>query len=149
MPITTLVEPYRSIPGAPYAKAIPAIYRKQDYIGILNLGEEDVIIPRGTKIGIALPMKVGQRAPDPSPEDEPAIKATRDGDDVQSIYDELKLDQNEILKQNPQLMADLKTLVREYSDIFSSPERAIGKTDLVEISSWFLGPGPRRRPVGL
>ena len=123
MPITTLVEPYRSIPGAPYAKAIPAIYKDQDYIGILNLGEEDVTIPRGTKIGVALPMKVGKRTLDPSPEDEPAIKTTRDGDNIQRIYDELKLDRNEILKQNPQLMADVKTLVREYSDIFSSPER--------------------------
>ena len=75
MPITTLVEPSRSIPGAPYARAIPAIYRKQGYIGILNLGEEDVIIPKGTEIGLALPMKAGQRALDPSPEDEPAIKS--------------------------------------------------------------------------
>ena len=30
-------------------------------------------------------------------------------------------------------MADLKALVKEYRDIFSSPERAIGKTDLVEM----------------
>ena len=147
MPITTLVEPSRSIPGAPYARAIPAIYRKQGYIGILNLGEEDVIIPKGTEIGLALPMKAGQRALDPSPEDEPAIKTTKDGDDLQRIYDELKLDQNEILKQNPQLMADLKTLVRDYSDIFSSPERAIGKTDLVEMEIKLV-PGAKPKKAG-
>ena len=103
MPITTLVEPARSIPGAPYARAVPANYRKQDYIGILNLGDEDAIIPKGTEIGLALQMKAGQRALNPFPEDEPAIKTTGDDDDVQRIYDELKLDQNNILKQNPQL----------------------------------------------
>ena len=48
MPITILVEPARSIPGVPYAQDVPAIYRKQDYIGILNLGDEEVIIPKGT-----------------------------------------------------------------------------------------------------
>ena len=43
------------------------------------------------------------------------------------------MDKNEILKHDPQLMADTKALVREFADIFASPERAIGKTDLIEM----------------
>ena len=132
LPLTSLVEPVKRIPGAPYARAMPAVYRKQNKIAILNLGNKDVLIPKGTEIGVATPMKPGQRSSTDTSDPAEGVH-TLGEEDVQKLYKELRLDENEILKRDPQLMADTKALVREFADIFASPERAIGKTDLIEM----------------
>ena len=48
------------------------------------------------------------------------------------IWDELKLGQNTLLAQNPNILKQVRRLVYEYQDIFSTS--APGETDLVELS---------------
>jgi hypothetical protein len=47
-----------------------------------------------------------------------------------------------MLSQEPEMLRTVKDLVREYQDVFSSPEQAIGKTNLIEFSLE-LEPGAR------
>ena len=54
----------------------------------------------------------------------------------------MRLDEKELLNADPALKEQVKELVREYSDVFSSPEVAFGKTSLIEFEI-HLEPGSK------
>ena len=51
---------------------------------------------------------------------------------IKTLWSELKLDEKEILMEDPALMKEVKELIAEYEDVFKSPEQPFGRTDLVE-----------------
>ena len=51
---------------------------------------------------------------------------------IQALWKELKLDEKEILIEDPTLMEEVKELIAEYEEVFKSPEHPFGRTDLVE-----------------
>ena len=79
-----------------------------------------------------------------SPRSQPGIAELDPGDledlasqvetdpEFRRIWDELKLGQNTLLAQNPNILKQVRRLVYEYQDIFSTS--APGETDLVELS---------------
>lgn len=80
----------------------------------------------------------------PVPQSSPGIAELEPGDlddlasqvetdpEFRRIWDELKLGQNTLLAQNPNILKQVRRLVHEYQDIFSTS--APGETDLVELS---------------
>ena len=48
------------------------------------------------------------------------------------LFKSLHLDNNEMLRSDPRMLEQGKDLVHEYSDEFSSPEKEIGETSLIE-----------------
>ena len=77
----------------------------------------------------------------PVPRSSPGIAELEPGDlddlaaqvetdpEFRRIWDELKLGQNTLLAQNPNVLKQVRRLVHEYQDIFSTS--APGETDLV------------------
>ena len=53
-------------------------------------------------------------------------------DNLQKLYEDLRLDENQMLKEHPEMLKKVKDLVQKYQDVFSSPEQATGKTNLTE-----------------
>ena len=129
IPATALVEP-TGIKGYPSVEVVPAVYQGQDKIAILNLAEEPITLKKGTQVGTAHMTKVRTKQPD-----KPSVNIVEDEnkeDILKQLFEDLKLDENEMLKDNPENLAKVKSLVTEYRDIFTSPEVAMGKTNLME-----------------
>ena len=53
---------------------------------------------------------------------------------VQELYDKLKIEENEMLKEHPKIKRKLKSLIYKYSHIFATPEHGVGRTDVMEAS---------------
>ena len=49
---------------------------------------------------------------------------------LEQLYEELKIKDNQIL--DPAMKCELKAIVKEFQDVFTLPDKAIGKTDLAE-----------------
>ena len=109
-------------------EVITAVYGQTDSIGILNGGGTTYILKRGAQLGEASPLKIAKAGTVAE-----TVKGVHEEDTVLGrLYEDLKLDDNELLKKHPRLLKQVKDLVRKYQDVFSSPEQAIGKTDLME-----------------
>ena len=129
IPATALVEP-TGIKGYPSVEVVPAVYQGQDKIAILNLAEEPITLKKGTQVGTAHMTRVRTKQPD-----KPSVNIVEDENKeaiLKQLFEDLKLDENEMLKDNPENLAKVKSLVTEYRDIFTSPEVAMGKTNLME-----------------
>ena len=50
------------------------------------------------------------------------------------LFKSLCLDANEMLRKDPRLLEQVKDLIREYLDVFSSPKKEIWETSLIEFS---------------
>ena len=128
------------IPGVNHVRVVPAIYRDQDRVAVLNL-EGDQVIPRGTQVGEVIPMKLSKQ----TKEAKEGVRSAKEAADTEEqLIRDLRIDENDLLKANPAIREKLKALVREYTDIFSSPEQNIGKTDLIEFE---INLEPGTRPV--
>ena len=126
IPASALLEPVK-IPGLGGVSAVPGLYRDQKKIAVLNLKGEQVL-RAGTQIAEITPARhVLKKAPE-----EKVRSAKEEEDRVEEVIKELRLDEKELLNEDPEMKRKVKELVREYIDIFSSPELAFGKTDLVE-----------------
>ena len=53
-------------------------------------------------------------------------------DDVSELYAQLEIDNNPLLKRDPELMQDVKWLIKEYQDVFSIPKATFGQTEQAE-----------------
>ena len=86
IPAAGLVEPLRK---EDLWQAVPAVYRKQDHIAILNLGPT-VTISKGTQIGIVTPVHM-----DKQKEKIGSVRETaQDTENLEQLYQELKIDNN-------------------------------------------------------
>ena len=126
IPASALLEPVK-IPGLGGVSAVPGLYRDQKKVAVLNLKGEQVL-RAGMQIAEITPARhVLKKAPE-----EKVRSAKEEENRVEEVIKELRLDEKELLNKDPEMKRKVKELVREYIDIFSSPELAFGKTDLVE-----------------
>ena len=126
----TALEESTGIKGYPSVEVVPAVYQGQDRIGILNLAEEPVTLKKGIQVGVAHMTRVKTKQPK-----EPSVNIVKYKDQaaiLKQLFEDLKLDENEIWKSNPDNLAKVKSLVTEYRDVFTSLEVAMGKTNLME-----------------
>ena len=94
---------------------------------MLNLGPK-ITVKAGTTIAEATPMVLKVQ---------PQIKETINtiqNEDAKQLWEDLRLEENPMLKEKPDLLQEVKDLVWEYRDVFSNPEQDIGKTNLIEFS---------------
>ena len=94
---------------------------------MLNLGPT-ITVKAGTTVAEATPMVLKVQ-----PQTGETVKTVSDGNTKQ-LWEELRLDENPILKEKPELLQAVKDLVWEYRDVFSNPEQDIGKTNFIEFS---------------
>ena len=126
IPASALLEPVK-IPGLGSVSAVPGVYRDQKKIAVLNLKGERVL-RAGTQVAEVIPTKhILRQAP------EEKVRSAKEADNrAEELIKELRLDEKELLKADPSLKKKVTELVKEYTDIFSSPEVAFGKTSLIE-----------------
>ena len=126
IPASALLEPVKTA-SLGSVRAVPGVYQDQKKIAVLNL-EEDRVLRAGTQIAEILPTKHILRE---KPEER--VRSTKESDSrAEELIKELRLDEKELLNADPALKEQVKELVGEYSDVFSSPEVAFGKTSLIE-----------------
>ena len=126
VPAAALLEPIDQ-PGLGAVQAVPGVYQQQSKVAVLNL-EEERVLRAGTQIAKLIPTKhILNKV-----EGERVRVAKEDPGRVEELWKELRLEENEMLKKEPELKEKLKELIKEYSDIFSSPEQSFGKTSLIE-----------------
>ena len=103
------------------------MYRDQKRVAVLNL-EGDHVLRAGTQIAEIIPTKhILRKLP------EEKVRSTKESEDrCEELIKELGLDEKKLLNAGPVLKEKVKALVREYTDIFSSPEISFGKTSLME-----------------
>ena len=126
IPASALLEPVET-PGLGGARAVPGVYRDQKRVAVLNL-EGDRVLRAGTQIAEIIPTKhILQKLP------EEKVRSAKESEDrSEELIKELGLDEKKLLNADPDLKEKVKALVREYTDIFSSPEVSFGKTSLIE-----------------
>ena len=98
---------------------------------MLNLGPK-ITVKAGTTIAKATSMVLQSLQ-----QTKETVKTTQDGDangDAKQLWEGLRLEENPILKEKPDLLQEVKDLIWEYRDVFSNPEQDIGKTNLIEFS---------------
>ena len=109
------------------ACAVTAVYDGINRVAILNQGGHKVL-PKGTQIGEMFPLQLAEL----EGQDE-AVKEVRDEPgELNKLYKDLKLDENELLGKHPKMLSQVKAMIKKYKEVFSSPEQAIGKTNLME-----------------
>ena len=109
------------------ACAVPAVYKEANRVAVLNQGEHKVLL-KGTQIGEAHPLKLARvRA-----SEESVNEMTDEHGELTKLYNDLKLEDNELLGRHPKMLCQVKDMIKKYKDVFSSPEQAIGKTNLME-----------------
>ena len=126
IPASALLEPVHTS-GLDGVRAVPGVYRDQKQIAVLNL-EGERVLRAGTQIAEITPARHILQE-----KTEEKVKSVKESDDrVEELIKELRLDEKELLKADPILKEEVESLVKEYSDVFSSPEVAFGKTTLIE-----------------
>ena len=138
IPASALLEPVK-IPGLGSVRAVPGVYRDQKKIAVLNL-EGERVLRAGTQIAEIIPTKhILREVP------KEKVRSAKEADDrAEELIKELQIDEKELLKADPVLKEKVKDLVREYADIFSSPEVTFGKTSLIEFE---INLEPGSKPV--
>ena len=125
-----LVEP---LAGAGRPKTVAAVYRLENRgkIAVLNVTDQDMIIPRDSKLG-----EYSEIEPIEFKPSNEKVRELREGNPkIDDLIKKLKIEENEILKENPVVKDKLIQIIEEYSDVFSDPEGVeIGTTDLIEFS---------------
>ena len=129
---TILVEPVNMFDSA-NTQVVAGLYEKRamNRIAVLNIGHSSRILRKGETVatfnevvwkGKAQPAeglaKVSQS---------PVIHS-----DPETVFKELKLDENKMLAENPDVKAKLKEILTKHVDVFSNPEANIGETSLIE-----------------
>ena len=136
IPASALLEPVKTV-DLGSVRAVPGVYRDQKKIAILNM-EGDRVLRAGTQIAEIFPTKHIL-----SEKTEEKVRSAKEPDGrAEELLQELRLDEKELLNADPALKEQVKELVREYSDVFSSPEVAFGKTSLIEFEI-HLEPGSK------
>ena len=124
--------------GSETCQPIGAVYQDTTKIAMLNLGDQKVVIPKGTVIarGIRLskkiPRKREEQIQDVRMESEIKSGSQEEEKMVEKLWLELKLDQNKFLKKKPEIKRRVKEILRKRWKVFCSETKLIGETDLIE-----------------
>ena len=112
--------------------AIAAIYKKKlKKIAILNVGREPIQIRQGEKLANICSIHESKKK-DESSITERISKLTVPN--YKDLIDQLRIEENSLLKEKPKVKEKLIQLIKKYADVFSKPEdsQIIGCTDLIE-----------------
>ena len=140
-----LVEPLN---GNDRVQAVPACYRDPGKIAMLNLGEENVLIKKGSTVATYQRVQIKK----PITEDG-SIKNLQEEDKttkeevVRNMVAALKINENEMLKGNPTMKRKVVELIEEYYDVFADPETQFGHTNLMEFEVKVKDEKPIREKV--
>ena len=96
-------------------RALPAVYQRTTKVAMLNLGPK-ITVKAGTTIAEATPMVLQSLQ-----QTKETVKTTQDGDangDAKQLWEGLRLEENPILKEKPDLLQEVKDLIWEYRDVF-------------------------------
>ena len=127
----------------------PAVYEETEQIAVCNISEEFRIIKKGEQVGESSSCEViKEMSMDPNDK-----KESQDQEKVQkeseqnsgteeevrkrnfcTLITELKIEENVILKKNPAVKQKLMEILEKYQEVFSSPEKIIGRTNLIEFN---------------
>ena len=126
---TFLVEPI-DLHTASNCEVVTGVYDKDkvNKIAMLNIGSEPHIIKKGQTIATYEEL-VGRGNARPLAEDKITKLAPSD---AKKVIEELKIEENEMLKSKPEIKMKLKELITKYKDVFSNPDAQIGTTTLME-----------------
>ena len=126
---TILVEPRKSPDSE--TQVVTGVYHfpKFQKIAMINIGKESRMLKRGETIATFTELQEVEPRQQTKPREQISQLTAAEMD---NLYTELKIDENEILKENPEIKQQLKDLIQEYADIFSSPTEEFGKTSLLE-----------------
>ena len=121
---------------------MPAVYQDPDRIAVLNVASRAFVWKPEVVVGTAVPMEETRQTQEERVAALKAVRAARgeklENDPEARTLDQLFLDlglaDNPMLKSNPATRDEAYALIREYKDVFSSPECEIGQTNLVEFS---------------
>ena len=98
-------------------------------VAVINYSNENIYLRKGNIIGKFTELKEGQweqgtigKVAEQPPDDEIFEK----------IISDLKIKDNEYLKKDKKRLSEVVELIREYQDVFSSPQTPFGNTDLIE-----------------
>ena len=115
IPASALLEPVKT-PGLGSARAVPGVYRDQTKVALLNL-EGDQVLRAGTQIAEIIPTKHILRGTT-----EEKAKSVKEPDGrAEELIKELRLDEKDLLNRDPEMKEKVKDLIREFTDVFSSP----------------------------
>ena len=109
---------------------------------MLNLADEHRIIRAGDQIAESYECKVGTiEEVNEIQEEEEQEDADQAGDEAtkkqqfHKLLTDLKIRDNELLKENPAIRQKLMEILERHQDVFSSPGKKIGRTNLMEFTA--------------
>ena len=117
---------------------IGALYRGTNRIAFLNLGNDKVRINKGNAIARFSYVKRCEAEPreerlqEVRTETDISPGSLEEETKVQELWKQLKLDDNELLADRPDVREKVWQILRKHWTVFSSEARLIGKTDLIE-----------------
>lgn len=132
--------------GHTLCEAIEAVHdwkNEGNKIALINIQDENVVIKKGSEIARIATVKVGKNNVEPTKEvtEEKLLKVE---DRSEQLLKDLQIEDNEMLRSNPEIKKKVKELVVEYQDVFSEPGNEIGRTNLMEFT---VDLKPEARPI--
>ena len=120
---------------SPNTETISAVYNYQEAgrVAVINYGQENVYLPANTTIGYYSECLTRPVSPDNVSDGGNINKLSSKPSEreIKQIISDLKLSEKEKLR-DPKKRKQVEDLVREFADIFSTPDNVTGKTDLIE-----------------
>ena len=132
--------------GRTLCEAVEAVHdwkNQENKIAVMNIQDENVVIKKGSEIARITTVRIGQQSKEPITE-VPSEKVLKVEDRSEKLLQDLQIEENEMLRSNPEIKQKVKDLVVEYQDVFSEPGNEIGKTNLMEFT---LDLKPEARPI--
>ena len=142
-----VVEPLRD----PNMQALPAVYRDAEKVAVLNLASEFRIVKAGEGIGDAYECRVDTvKAIEEIEENcDTEAKERDEKEQLRTLLKDLGIAENELLKNNPGIRQRPIEILEKHKEVFSSPEKNIGRTNLVEFTVRTIpGAQPVKEPGG-
>ena len=129
---TILVEPVNMFDSA-NTQVVAGLYEKRaiNRIAILNIGHSSRTLRKGETVATfneVVWKGKAQQSEGLSKVSQSKVVHT----DPETVFKELKLDENPMLKENPDILTRLKEIITKHADVFSNPEANIGETSLIE-----------------
>ena len=106
------------------AIAATAVYEHSGKIAIMNTSGNRLRIRKSQVIGQAIPVVYSDQSE--ASADVAEVRKIEADEDIEKIFEDLGIEENERLAANPKLKRKVKELIQEYRDIFGTEEQRIG-----------------------
>ena len=110
---------------------LPAIYATDSTVSVavLNSSAEAITFLHGARLGTWVRVK-----PEVQADMEEELLHLDSQQSPANLWEELELEANPILAQDPQLKARVKQMIQDYKDVFTTSKERVGKTTWIEFS---------------